>query len=83
METCPKCGSHFPASKTWIKPPIFWIMTGWGFLNTNVRCPSCDNVFPATNHRFLGFLSPTQLKALYLTLLLFLLVAGVYQWLLH
>jgi len=81
METCSKCGAHFPASETWEKPQSLWFVTGLGLLNTNVRCPSCKSLFPATEHRFFGVLSPKYFKALYLGSLASIILLGVCQWL--
>jgi len=70
METCPRCQSHFPASKTWISPPLFRFLTGWGFglLNINVKCPSCKKVFPAKEHHFFGLFSPRKFRIYYAVL---------------
>jgi hypothetical protein len=81
METCPKCDAHFPASETWERPPSLWVVTGWGFLNTNVRCPLCSSVFPAIEYRFFGLLSPKYFKTLYLGLLTSIILLAVCQWL--
>jgi ribosomal protein S27AE len=62
IETCPKCGSHFPANETWTNPPSFYNMIGWGFMNVNVKCPSCKNVFPATEYRFFGLIQPKKFR---------------------
>lgn len=64
METCPKCGAHFPANDAWAyRSALVGVLApGWQALDTRVRCPSCTHVFPAEAIRYLGFLSPNGMK---------------------
>jgi hypothetical protein len=63
-ESCPHCGVKFPADHAWANRTIKGLLVSPVFLDTEirVRCPSCNFVFPATEYRYFGFISPRLMK---------------------
>ena len=47
-------------------------------LDTRVRCPSCGYIFPATEIRYLGVLTPKQMKILVFSLMAATSIGAVY-----
>jgi len=80
METCPKCGAHFPASEAWAyrSALVSVVAPGWQDLDTRVRCPGCGHIFPAAAIRYLGFLSPTAMKVLVRSIMVAIILAVIY-----
>ena len=67
-EQCPKCGAVFPADRAWADQSITaslleaLFVTRHG-LDARVRCPTCGTVFQSKGYRFLGFVSPSVMRA--------------------
>lgn len=63
-ETCTHCGEKFLATQSWANRTQGGLLVTPGFLEirSQVRCPSCVEVFSATQHRYLGFISPLFLE---------------------
>jgi DNA-directed RNA polymerase subunit RPC12/RpoP len=76
-ETCPKCGSRFPASETWVVTSALGIFPDWGWWDFRVRCPKCRHTFLATEHRYFGILAPRGMRALLITLFLGLILTAI------
>lgn len=62
LETCPRCGGHFPAEQAWDSVPALVALYGLAGLSRRVKCPGCGHVFEAEEVRFLGLLSPRGLR---------------------
>jgi len=80
METCPKCGAHFPANDAWAhRSALVGVLApGWQSLDTRVRCPGCAHVFPAEAIRYFGFLSPNGMKVVVGSIILAIVLGATY-----
>jgi DNA-directed RNA polymerase subunit RPC12/RpoP len=80
FETCANCGAHFPATEAWENRGgmLAFLYPAIADLSTRVRCPSCGHVFPATEIRYLGVLSPRGMKILVLALVGGIALGAVY-----
>ena len=77
MEQCPHCGARFEA-----RAAIVDLGQARGPLNLpaippRVGCPGCRREFAAQNYRYLGFISPGQLRLALVVAVMAVAVIGV------